>query len=112
MGEVNHPGGFGLKSAQEQITVIQALAIAGDTTSVAKKNKAMIIRKDSAAPNGRLEIALNVPDILAGRSPDQILQANDILYIPPSGGKRAAHAFTQTIQTVAGGAGTAAVYRF
>ena len=112
LGEVNHPGGFGLKSAQEQVTVLQALAIAGDTTSVAKKTKAVIIRKDSAAPNGRVEIALNVPNILAGRSPDHILQANDILYIPASGGKRAAHAFTQTVTTVAGGAGTAIVYRF
>jgi polysaccharide export outer membrane protein len=112
LGEVNHPGGFGLKSAQEQVTVLQALAIAGDATSVAKKSKAVIIRKDSSAPNGRLEIALNVPEIIAGRSPDHILQANDILYVPASGGKKAAHAFTQTLTTVAGGAGTAVVYRF
>jgi polysaccharide biosynthesis/export protein len=112
MGEVNHPGGFGLKSAQEQVTVLQALAIAGDTTSVAKKNKAVIIRKDAAAANGRREIALNVSDIIAGRSPDNALQANDILYIPSSGGKRAAHAIAQTVQTVAGGGGTAIVYRY
>ena len=111
LGEVNHPGGFNLKSAQEQVTVLQALAIAGDTTSVAKKNKALIIRKDAAAPNGRKELALNVPEILAGRSPDHALQANDILYVPASSGKRAVHAFTQTVTTVAGGAGTAVVYR-
>jgi len=112
MGEVNHPGGFGLKSAQEQVTVLQALAIAGDTTSVAKKDKAVIIRKDAAAPNGRREIALNLTAIIAGRSTDNTLQANDILYVPASGGKKAAHAITQTVQTVAGTAGTAVIYRY
>lgn len=111
LGEVNHPGGFNLKSAQEQITVLQALAIAGDVTAIAKKNKAVIIRKDSTAPNGRHELALNVTDILTGKSPDHTLEANDILYVPASGGKRAMRAITQSATTIAGGAGTAIVYR-
>ena len=111
LGEVNHPGGFNLKSAQEQVTVLQALAIAGDVTSISKKNKAVLIRKSSAAANGREEVALNVTDILAGRSPDHTLQANDILYVPASNGRRALRAITTSATTIAGGAGNAVVYR-
>jgi polysaccharide biosynthesis/export protein len=111
MGEVNRPGGYNLKSAQEQVTVLEALSIAGDVTSVAKKNQAKIIRKDATTKTGRREVAINVKDILGGRSPDQVLQANDILYVPASGGKRALHTFTSATTTVATGAGTAVVYR-
>ena len=111
LGEVNRPGGYNLKSAQEQVTILEALSIAGDVTSVAKKHHAKIIRKDATAATGRREVAINVKDILAGRSPDQVLQANDILYIPASGGKRALHTFTSATTTIATGAGTAVVYR-
>jgi polysaccharide biosynthesis/export protein len=111
LGEVNHPGGFNLKSADEQLTALQALAIAGDVTSVAKKNKAVIIRKVASAPSGRQEVPLDVNGILGGKSPDPVLQANDILYVPASGGKKAMRAVTQTATTIAGGAGAAIVYR-
>jgi len=111
LGEVNRPGGFNLKSADEQLTALQALAIAGDVTSVAKKGKAVIIRKDASAPGGRHEVPIDVNGILGGKSPDPVLQANDILYVPASGGKKAMRAVTQTATTIAGSAGTAAIYR-
>jgi len=111
LGEVNRPGGYNLKRAQEQVTILEALSIAGDVTSIAKKTQVRIIRKDATAPSGRRELAINVNDILAGRSPDQMLQANDILFIPVSGGKRALHTLTSTSVLIAGAAGTAAVYR-
>ena len=110
LGEVNRPGGYNLKTAQEQVTVLQALAIAGDVTSIAKKNKAKIIRKDPKAPDGRLEVALNVKDIIAGRSPDQVLQTNDVLYVPVSGAKRVARTFAASATSIVGGAGTV-IYR-
>jgi len=106
LGEVKNPGGYNLKSAQEQVTILEALAIAGDVTYVAKKSKAVIIRKDSTAPNGRKEIALNLGNILAGRSQDQLLQSNDVLYIPSSGGKRA----VRSLATVPAAIVTAATY--
>ncbi|PYV36133.1 MAG: hypothetical protein DMG22_00095 [Acidobacteria bacterium] len=111
MGEVNHPGGYNLKSAHEQLSVLQALAIAGDVTTVAKKDRAMLIRKDSKAPNGRQELALNLRDILIGRSPDRILEADDILYVPSSKGKRAVRGLEAVTSTMAGAAGAAVVYR-
>jgi polysaccharide biosynthesis/export protein len=106
LGQVGRPGGYNLKSAQEQVTVLQALAIAGDVTIVAKKSKAVIIRKDSTAPGGRIEVALDLAHIVAGRSPDRVLQNNDILYIPASGGKRALQTFLGVPASVA----TAAAY--
>jgi len=106
LGQVGRPGGYNLKSPQEQVTVLEALAIAGDVTSVAKKSKAVIMRKDPTAPSGRQEVALNLGDILAGRSPDRVLQNNDILYIPASGEKRA----LQTFFGVPASLATAAAY--
>jgi len=111
LGEVNRPGGYNLKTAQEQVTVLQALAIAGDVTSVAKKDKTKIIRKDPKAPDGRMEVTLNVKDIIAGRSPDPVLQTNDILYVPVSGPRRVGRTFTTSVTSIASGAGTAVVYR-
>ena len=106
LGEVGHPGGYNLKSAQEQVTILEALAIAGDVTFVAKKSKAVIIRKDSKDPSGRREIALNITNILSGRAPDQILQSNDVLYVPASGGRRA----VRTLSNVPGAVAAAAAY--
>ena len=111
LGEVNRPGGYNLKTAQEQVSVLQALAIAGDVTSVAKRDKTKIIRKDPKAPDGRVEVAINLKEIIAGRSPDQVLQTNDILFVPASGPKRVARTFTTSVTSIASGAGTAVVYR-
>jgi polysaccharide export outer membrane protein len=89
MGEVRSPGGYNLKNTHDELTVLRALALAGDLTPVAKKNKAMIIRKDPKGPQGRQEIKLDLQSILTGKSADPVLQADDILFIPGSGGKKA-----------------------
>jgi len=110
LGEVNRPGGYNLKTAQEQVTVLQALAIAGDVTSVAKKDKVKIIRKDPKAPAGRMEVSLDVKNIINGRSPDPFLETNDILYVPASGPRRVGRTFTSSATSIVAGAGTV-VYR-
>jgi polysaccharide biosynthesis/export protein len=109
LGEVRSPGGFTLKNGRNGLTVLQALALAGDVTGVAKKNKAMIIRNDPTAPKGREEIKLDLDRILAGHSPDPTLQANDILFVPGSGGKKALHTLTGVPATALGQAGAAAI---
>jgi polysaccharide export outer membrane protein len=91
LGEVRTPGGYTVKSGHDDLTVLRALAVAGDVTSVARTSKAMIIRKDPKAPQGREEIDLDLKKILTGQSPDPQLQADDILFIPGSGGKKALH---------------------
>jgi polysaccharide biosynthesis/export protein len=104
LGEVKSPGGYTLRNGRDGLTVLRALAIAGDATSVAKKNKAMIIRKDLKALNGREEIDLDLKSILAGRSPDPILLADDIIFVPGSGGKKALHTLTGVPASIASGA--------
>jgi polysaccharide biosynthesis/export protein len=110
LGQVSRPGGYNLKSADEQVSILQALAIAGDVTPIAKTQRAMILRKEVKEPGGRKEIAINVKSILKGSSPDSMLQSEDILYIPASGGKRAIHSAGVIGSTVAAAAGGAIVY--
>ena len=91
VGAVNRPGGFLLKSGQEDMTVLWALALAHEFTNTASRKKALLIRKNPAEKDGREEIKVNLKDILAGRGDDLRLQANDILIIADSEGKRALH---------------------
>jgi polysaccharide export outer membrane protein len=109
MGEVKAPGGYNLKTGRDELTVLRAIALAGDLTVVAKKDKALIIRKDPKAPHGRDEIKLDLKSILIGKSPDPILQADDILFVPGSNSKKALHALSTVPATVVGQAGTAAI---
>lgn len=109
LGEVKTPGGYTLKNGRDELTVLRALALAGDLTPVAKKSKAVIIRKDPKSPLGREEIKLDLQSILAGRSPDPVLQANDIIFVPGSGGKKALRAIENAPGQALGGAGAAAL---
>jgi len=109
LGEVKTPGGYTFKNGRDELTVLRAVALAGDVTSVAKTRKAMIIRKDPKAPNGREEIKVDLDRILTGRSPDPILQAEDILFVPGSGGKKALHTLANAPAIIVGNAGAAAV---
>jgi polysaccharide biosynthesis/export protein len=110
LGQVSRPGGYNLRSADEQLSVLQAIALAGDVTPIAKSDKAMIIRKDKKAADGREEIALNLKSIIQGTSPDKMLKADDILFIPVSGGKKAMRTMGNIGTSIAAGAGSALVY--
>jgi polysaccharide export outer membrane protein len=100
VGAVNRPGGFPLKDDQEEMTVLKAVALAQDLKSTAIRSKAMILRKNPQASGGRQEIPVDLKLVLAGRAPDSSMQANDILFVPDSTGKkalrRAAEAVVQT----------------
>jgi len=100
VGAVNKPGGFALTTGQDKMTVLQALALAGDLKATAAQSRAMIMRKNAAAP-GRDEIAVNLSKVLSGRQPDAQLQANDILFVPDSNGKKALHRGAEAAVTAA-----------
>ena len=91
VGAVNRPGGFPLRSSEEEMTVLKALALAEDTKSTAQKSKAVIIRKNLQEKNEREEIAVNLKNVLTGRAPDPRMQASDILFVPDSSGTKALH---------------------
>src|SRR5438105_8610767 len=90
VGAVNRPGGFPLRSGEEEMTVLKALALAEDTKSTAQKSKAMIIRKNTQE-NERQEIAVDLKKVLAGRAPDPRMQPSDILFVPDSSGMKVLH---------------------
>jgi polysaccharide export outer membrane protein len=80
LGDVERPGGF-LLDRRSSLSVIQALALAEGTKSSASLTKARIIRTTA---DQRQEIPLNLRMILQSKSPDVMLQAGDIIFVPGS----------------------------
>jgi polysaccharide biosynthesis/export protein len=110
VGEVHKPGGFVLKT-NENISVLQAIALAEGVTSTSSRKQARIIL--AGQNNGsREEVPINLDKILAGKAPDPLLKPNDILFVPTSAGKAALHGFAQSTATVVASVGGAAVYRW
>ena len=103
VGAVNKPGGFTMKASDHGMTVLQALALAEDAKNTAKRDQTVIIRNDPKAPEGRKQIPVNLKAILKGKSPDLVLQAEDILFIPDSTGKRALNRGIESIVQAATG---------
>jgi polysaccharide export outer membrane protein len=87
IGEVRKSGGFVLRE-RENISVLQAISLAEGLTVTAGSRNAKIIRP---AENGaeKTELAVNVKNILAGKTPDVPMHPNDILFIPNSAAKNA-----------------------
>ena len=87
LGAVGHPGGFVLANDRGQMTVLKILALAGGTTSTAKNDHAVIVRKDTQGQQH--EVAVDLKKVLARQAEDLQLQPSDILYVPQSAGKQA-----------------------
>lgn len=83
VGDVNRPSGF-LMDNGGKLTVLQAIALAGGTTSTAKLGGVRIIRK---SPQGVAEIPVSLKKMLRAKADDLPLQANDILFVPASARK-------------------------
>ncbi|MBI4165295.1 MAG: polysaccharide biosynthesis/export family protein [Acidobacteria bacterium] len=100
VGDVRKPAGIVMED-RDELTVLQALAMAEGLNRTASKNKAKIFRKSE--DGGKIEIPIKLGDILKGKAPDTALAANDILFIPDSTGKiMAQRALDTTIATVSG----------
>lgn len=101
VGEVRKPGGFTLKS-NENISVLQALALAKGLTRTSAAKRALIIRT-SKTSGKREEIAINLDKILKGRAPDPLLRARDIVFVPNSTGRAAFYRGAEAALSIAGG---------
>jgi polysaccharide export outer membrane protein len=78
---VRKPGGYVLENS-DNVTILQALALAEGLSPNAAKSDARIIRTE---PDGsRKMIPVNLKKVLKGDSPDLMLADNDILFIPDS----------------------------
>ena len=109
MGQVHKPGGFLLKT-NENISVLQAIALAEGMTSNAKGKEARIFL---AGTNGSpKEVPINLDKILAGKAPSPLLKPDDVLFVPNSGGKEALHVLEQSTAGMVGAVGGAAIYRW
>ena len=79
LGEVARPGVFVVNN--ERITILEALALAGDMTIFGRRHNVLIIRENQ----GELEFArlnLNSDEIFT--SPFFFLQQNDVIYVEPN----------------------------
>ena len=82
LGEVTRPGTFQISN--ERVTILEALAEAGDFTPYSNRRHVMIIREK----NGVREIGeLDLKDTKFFLSPFYFLQQNDVIYIEPIKGK-------------------------
>jgi polysaccharide export outer membrane protein len=97
VGDVGRPSGLLMESGQ--LTVLQAIALAGGTTRTAKLGAVRIIRKGS---NGISETPVPLKKILEAKVPDLPMQADDILFVPTSAGKTfAGHTLQAALQAAA-----------
>ena len=80
MGEVARPGTFTV--SREKITILEALAQAGDLTIYGVRDNVKLIREDA---NGKKEFhTLNLNDANIINSPYYYLQQNDVVYVEPN----------------------------
>jgi polysaccharide export outer membrane protein len=89
VGAVNKPGGYPIRSAGDGMTILQAVALAGNVKSTGVPGKAMVIRPDPSARDGHKQLPVNLKRILAAQSADPSLQAGDILFVPDSASAKA-----------------------
>lgn len=78
LGDVGRPGGYTMQN-ESRITVLQAIAMAAGVNRTANEKQARVIRN----VNGQYdEQDLPLREIEKGEAPDELLQANDVIYIP------------------------------
>src|SRR6202521_2370239 len=87
LGAVGKPGGFVLINDRAQMTTLKLLALSGGLTRTAKKDRAVIIRKDNQGQQH--EVAVDLKKVLEFQSEDVLLQPSDILFVPDSASKQA-----------------------
>ena len=104
VGEVRNPSGIAMDN-NNNLTVLQAIAMAQGTTPVAALNQAKVIRRGSA---GIEEIPVPLNKILQSKAPDIHLQAEDILFVPVSAGRSVGR---RTLESVIQMATGLAIYR-
>jgi protein involved in polysaccharide export with SLBB domain len=87
LGAVQRPGGFVSTNDRAQLSTLKVLALAGGMTRIAKKDRAVIIRRDSMGK--QIAIPVDLAKIVQRKSEDVHMMPSDILYIPDSSTKAA-----------------------
>jgi polysaccharide export outer membrane protein len=87
LGAVSRPGGFVMANDRGKMTTLKILSLAGGLNNTAKKDHAVIIRKDGQGQQH--EVAVNLKKVLDRTEEDVQLQPSDILFVPNSASKQA-----------------------
>lgn len=78
LGDVGRPGGYTMKN-ESRMTVLEAIALAAGVNRTANEKQARVIHN----VNGEYdEEPLPLRKIEKGEAPDELLQANDVIYVP------------------------------
>ncbi len=80
LGEVARPGTFNV--SREKITILEALAQAGDLTIYGQRKNVQLIREDSTGQKSIHTFDLTDANII--NSPYFYLQQNDVVYVTPN----------------------------
>jgi polysaccharide export outer membrane protein len=80
LGDVRRAGGFVMQNNHSQLTVLQAIALAGGTAPSAVPSHARLIRR--LPQGGYQETAINFSAMQKGKQSDLVLEPDDVLYIP------------------------------
>lgn len=80
LGEVNRPGSFTV--SKEKVSILEALALAGDLTIYGVRNNVQLIREDASGEKSIYVLNLNDANII--NSPYYYLQQNDVVYVTPN----------------------------
>lgn len=107
VGNVRKAGGFPL-SHNETMTVLQAMSLAEGSSPNASLRGAKILRPTAGSKTTPTEIPVNLQAILAGKAPDQVMFADDVLFVPNSAASSGARRAAEIMLQVATGA---AIYR-
>ena len=90
VGAVQKPGGFLLQNDLDHMTMLKMLSLAGGPTNSAKMKKTVILRKNLATGK-RDQVPVDLSKVMALKTQDVQLEANDILFVPDSNGLKALH---------------------
>jgi polysaccharide export outer membrane protein len=78
LGDVGRPGGY-LMQNESRMTVLQAIAMAAGVNKTAAESRARILQNS----NGQYEERdLPLKEIERGEAPDELLKADDVIFIP------------------------------
>ena len=79
MGDVKNPGSYNIPN--ERITILDALALAGDVNISGQRNNVLIIREEN---NKKVQYRVDLRSNKILTSPVYYLQQNDVVYVEPN----------------------------
>lgn len=101
MGDVNRPGGYAIATNDEQLSVLQLIAMAGSANKTSVQSHVRLIR---TTDHGQVEMPVRLDRMEKGKQPPIMLQANDIVYVPFSWMKNVAMNSASIAASTAGAA--------